>query len=168
MTTCSRLPLAARAVAYSFLSFIVLSYMGLIALGRWQLDEYAEFYKMRDQNLTHYLLERLTWSPRPISEVLYCSYGWMVNHFHHQFIVPILSALWVAFLAAGFLTFWRKRRDGSAEDSWPSLLIALTLVSLFLAGGHTTEVFYWPAGAVAYIPTLAATLLLFLQVIEGR
>ncbi len=30
------------------------------------------------------------------------------------------------------------------------------------------EVFYWPAGAVAYLPTLAATLLLFLQGAEGR
>ena len=30
------------------------------------------------------------------------------------------------------------------------------------------EVFYWPAGAVAYLPTLAAAMLLFLQVAAGR
>ncbi|MGI4758088.1 MAG: hypothetical protein ACRYGF_14715 [Janthinobacterium lividum] len=157
-----------RGVAYLFLHFIVLSYMGLVALGRWQLDEYVEFYRMRTVDARHYLLDRLTWSPRPISEVLFCSYGWMVNHFHHPLIIPLLSGLWVVFLAAGYLTYWLRRRHASAEDSWPSLLVALTLMALFLAGGHTTEVFYWPAGAVAYIPTLAATLLLFLQVIEGR
>jgi hypothetical protein len=164
----SRLSHALRATAYLFLSFIVLSYAGLVALGHWQLDEYVGFHDMRTRSARLYLFDRLTWSPRPFSEALYCSYGWAVNHFHHQFIVPLLGGLWVVFLAAGLLTFWLKRRDKSAEDSWPSLLVALTLMALFLAGGHATEVFYWPAGAVAYLPTLAATLLLFLQVIDGQ
>lgn len=163
-----RLARVLRAAAYFFLSFIVLSYLGLIVLGRWQLDEYAEFYHMRTRDAQHYLLERLSWSPRPISETLYCLYGWAVNHFHHQFIVPLLGGLWVLFLVAGFLTSWLRSRHSSEEVLWPSSLVALTLMALFLAGGHLTEVFYWPAGAVAYLPTLAATLLLFLQVIESQ
>jgi hypothetical protein len=44
----------------------------------------------------------------------------------------------------------------------------LALMASFLAGGEVMEVFYWPAGAVAYLSTLSATLLLFLQIARGR
>jgi hypothetical protein len=154
-----------RVLVWVFLSIIVLSYAGLIALGRWQLDEYSEFYRLRTHPL--YLIERLTWSPRPISEPLYSAYGWSVNHFHQPLIIPFLGLLWGILLAAALLTAWQKM--SKAEDgAWASALLGLTLVTLSLAGGDTTEVFYWPAGSVAYLPTLAATLLLFLQAIDGR
>jgi len=54
------------------------------------------------------------------------------------------------------------------EDFWPDLLVALALMAFSVAYGPIMEVFYWPAGAAAYLPTLSATLLLFLQVVRGR
>ncbi len=144
----------------------VLAFFGLIGLGRWQLDEYFDFYGMRSG--LPWVLNRLRWSPRPISEPFFLLYGWLVNTLHRPLIIPFLAIFWAVFLFAGLFTFrqlphlcgWGRARD--------HLLIALTLMALFLAGGHLGEIFYWPAGAVAYIPTLAATLVLFLQVLEGR
>lgn len=153
-----------RFAAALLLAFTIVAYAFLIGLGRWQLDEYSELYKMRVEPF--YILERLRWSPRPISEVLYSAYGAAVNHFHHALIAPFLTLLWLILLAAALSTAVQAfiARHASA---WPDLLVSLTLVALAVSGGDATEVFYWPAGAVAYIPTLAAMLLLFWQVAAG-
>jgi hypothetical protein len=162
----SRLTQALCIGACLFLGLTTLSYAGLVGLGRWQLDEYADFYRMRSG--LPYVLERLKWSPRPISEPIYYAYGWIVNHVHSPLIVPFLGIFWAIFLLAGLFTFWQRFRQDRSFCRWEYLLIPLTLMDLFLAGGRISEVFYWPAGTVAYLPTLAATLLLFLQIIEGR
>jgi hypothetical protein len=81
----------------------------------------------------------------------------------------VLGILWIGLITAGLATFWQNCRKRKEEEVWPDLLVALALLALFVAGaGHTTWVFYWPAAAVAYIPTIAASLLLFLQVARGR
>lgn len=161
-----RLPRVLSALACVFLTLILLAYAGLIGLGRWQLDEYADFYHIRSG--VPFLLDRLRWSPRPISEPIFYAYGWLVDDLHHSLIVPFLAILWAVFLASGLFTLWQTRRQTRAAGAPSSLLLPLTLMALFLTGSLTTEVFYWPAGAVAYLPTLAATLLLFLQTVEGR
>jgi len=144
---------------------IILIYTGMISLGRWQLDEFDRFRSMRaDPN---FLETRLRWSPRPIGEVLYYIYGWLVNYFHKPLIIPFLGLLWAIFLAAGMLTYWQKRHRLQENQASQYLLLALCLMVLFLSGHGITEVFYWPAGAVAYLPTLAATFLLFLQITSG-
>jgi hypothetical protein len=149
------------------LGCVVLGYAGLIGLGQWQADEYDDFARLA-QNGWSALWLRLSWSPRPLSETLFYSYGWIANHLERPLIVPFLGALWLGFVAAGLFTAlqaWQERRDGPA---WPGVLVATSLMASFVAGGGLTEVFYWPAGAVAYLPTLSATLLLFLQVATGR
>ncbi|WP_446742028.1 hypothetical protein [Silvibacterium acidisoli] len=165
MNTRSRITGVIRLIACLSLTLVLLGYAGLIPLGRWQLDEFSELYKMRSTPL--YFFERLSWSPRPISELLYGAYGWAVNHFHQPLIVPFLALLWLILLFATLYTpaqrFFEQR-----DRAWPIFLISLTLLVLAVSGGDATEVFYWPAGAVAYIPTLAVTLLLFLQVVDGR
>jgi hypothetical protein len=167
MTTVPQISRAIRVTAFALLSLIVAGYAGLIALGRWQLDEYKEFYDMRSIPLYENLIRRLMWSPRPVTEPLYLLYGWAVNHFHHPFIVPLLGILWLIFLAAAFFTFRQKLKE-NARSVWPGALIALALVALSLAGGDSTEVFYWPAGSIAYMPALSATMLLFWQIVDGR
>ena len=112
----------------------VLAFFGLIGLGRWQLDEYFDFYGMRSG--LPWVLNRLRWSPRPISEPFFLLYGWLVNTLHRPLIIPFLAIFWAVFLFAGLFTFrqlphlcgWGRARD--------HLLIALTLMALFLAGGH--------------------------------
>ena len=57
-----------------FLAAVVLIHFGLIGLGQWLGDEYADFGRLeRDGWL--FLWDRLKWSPRPVSESLFCAYG---------------------------------------------------------------------------------------------
>ena len=112
--------------------------------------------------------QRLAWSPRPLSETIFYSYGWVVNNLHRPLILPFLGVLWVGFLAAGLITTIQGQLEDRERTAWPVLLVATSLMASFVAGGGLTEVFFWPAGAVAYLPTLSATLLLFLQVATGR
>ena len=154
-------------IACALLGCVVLGYAGLMGLGQWQADEYDDFTRLA-QNGWSSLWLRLNWSPRPLSETLFYSYGWMANHLHRPLILPFLGMLWLGFVTAGLFTAvqaWLEDRDGSV---WPAWLVATSLMASFVVGGGLTEVFYWPAGAVAYLPTLSATLLLFLQVATGR
>ena len=159
-------------IAASFLAAVILVYLGLIGLGQWLPDEYDDFGRLA-QDGWRAVAERLQWSPRPLSESIFYGYGWLVNHSHRPLIVPFLGLLWAGFLGAGLLTYWQGRHnqdrpDGQRKTIAPDLLAGLALMASFLAGGEVREVFYWPAGAVAYLPTLSATLLLFLQVARGR
>lgn len=156
-----------RWAAVIWLTSIVLLYFGLIGAGQWQADEYDHFGEL-SRSGWHVLLPRLRWSPRPLSEVLFFSYGALVNHFRRPLIVPFLALLWAGLFAGALFTWWQLRRQCRDEDSWADLLLALSLLACFVTTGHLMEVFYWPAGAVAYLPTLSATLLLFLQVARGR
>lgn len=145
---------------------IIALYAGLIPLGHWGLDEYVDIDSMRSG--FGFFLDRMRWSPRPLSEPVFFAYGWLVNHLHRPLIVPFLGALWLLLLVAGFLTYLEVRRQTSRHSAWMHGILALALIAAFVAGGRPMEVFYWPAGAAAYLPTLAATLLLFLQTAAGR
>ena len=154
-------------LACALLGCVVLGYAGLIGLGQWQADEYDNFSRLAQNGWTAFWL-RLRWSPRPLSETLFYSYGWAVNHLHRPLIAPFLGVLWAGLLAAGLFTALQVRLQDRNAPVWPGVLIATALMASFVVGGGLTEAFYWPAGAVAYLPTLAATLLLFLQLAAGR
>jgi hypothetical protein len=156
-------------MAASFLVAVILVYLGLIGQGQWLPDEYDDFGRLARDGW-HALALRLEWSPRPLSELVFYGYGWLVNHSHRSLIIPFLALLWAGFLCAGLLTYWQSRRHRDRHDKIiaPELLAGLALMASFLADGEVMEVFYWPAGAVAYLLTLSATLLLFLQVARGR
>ena len=158
-------------IAAAFLTAIVLLYLGFVGIGNWAADEYDDFGRLARDGWTEVWL-RLRWSPRPVSEPLFLLYGWTVNHLRRPLIVPFLGLLWCMFLAAGLFTCWQIRRTRNreippTETGALELLVALALMASFVSGGATWEVFYWPAGTVAYLPTLAATLLLFLQTASG-
>ncbi|PYY05298.1 MAG: hypothetical protein DMG69_27100 [Acidobacteria bacterium] len=155
-------------IASCLLSAVILIHLGLADLGNWLADEYDDFGRLARDGWA-FLWDRLKWSPRPLSELIFCAYGWVVNHSHRPLIGTFLALIWAVFIMAGLLTFWHLRRERREEELWPGLLVALALMALFVTGaGHTIWVFYWPAAVVAYLPTLAATLLLFLQVASGR
>ncbi len=159
-----RLQIPARWTSLCLFAFVIISYGGLIGIGRWQADEYV--YLTLARQGPSFLLDRLKWSPRPFSEPLFFAYAFAVNHLHRPLIIPFLGMLWLCFLFAALFTVWQRHRDKSS--SWPDLLLSLALIALFLAVGNSTEVFYWPAGAAAYIPTLSATFLLWCQICDSR
>lgn len=171
----SAAPLADRIaprIAGFFLTAVILLYLGFIGIGNWTNDEYDDFSRLAHEGWRA-VWPRLQWSPRPLSEPLFLAYGWIVNHARRPLIIPFLGLLWAGFLAAGLLTWWqshraRNREDAQTESIALELLAGLALMASFVSSGPITEVFYWPAGAAAYLPTLAATLLLFLQIARGR
>lgn len=158
----------AQWIACCFFAAVVLIQLGLVGLGQWLPDEYDDFGRLAREGWP-FLWNRLKWSPRPLSELLFCAYGWVVNHVHRPLIGTFLGILWAGLIMAGQVTFWQNRRKVGEGDVSPDLPVALALLALLVVGGgRTVWVFYWPAAAVAYLPTLAATMLLFLQVAGGR
>jgi hypothetical protein len=152
-------------LSYAILLAILLAYAGLIGLGRWEIDEYYFLYWFR-HGVT--FGQRLLYSPRFLFEPFYFLYLSAVNLFHRPLIVPFLGVLWAGFLVSGLLTSWQKREAKSGQTRQNLSLISLTLLVLCLCSGYVTDVFYFPAGAVAYVPTIAGSVLLLLQVIDNR
>lgn len=160
-------PPGARTVewlAVAIAAFVFALYFGLVPLGQWQADEYDYFGRLR-QGVGQCFAIRLRWSPRPLGESVYLAYGLLANHFQRPLTAWFLGLLWAAFAvcacASAYAISDRQRRI------W-GLLLGLGLATAFLTSGPLFQVFYWPAGAVAYLPTLSATLLLFVQILYGR
>ena len=152
-------------VAVGTLFGIIVVYLGLVPLGQWQSDEYDYFGKLR-HGIGSAVAARLWWSPRPVSEFLYGAYGLLANYFHRPFIGSFLACLWLGLLLCACATAIQGCL-GKRTTPLPDLLIGLGLAAAFVTSGPLFQVFYWPAGAVAYLPTLSVTLLLFLQVSSG-
>jgi hypothetical protein len=114
------LTMAVNWLVASFAVLVLLLYFGLIGLGQWQGDEYADFDALRTRGW-HFFVDRMQWSPRPISETLLWIYGWTVNQMQQPLTVPFLGLLWAVFIVAGLVTFFQSRRERSGEDNWSTL-----------------------------------------------
>lgn len=139
----------------------VVAYVGQLALGRWQNDEFMLFTNERSWGW-HALLPRLSYSPRPLSEAILAVYGEVVIRLQRPLVEPFLLLLWIGVLVAmtvavrGVLPPQRWRAVSAAA-------LAGCLFAFVLVTGNVTELFYWPMAAAAYLPTAAAaSVLLFL------
>jgi hypothetical protein len=88
-------------------------------------------------------------------------YSLVVAAFGRPLIAPFLGLLWLALGAALILPLWSDRR-ATPGQCWARTAIRLGLLVLFLSGNQPTEMFYWPAGAVAYVLTLAGVVALLM------
>jgi hypothetical protein len=141
-------------VAFCLFLFVLGIYAGLIPIGHWH-DEYFTFMLIRDGGLGAEI-ERLHWSPRPLSEALVYLYSVSVFFFHEQLIGSGLTTAW-AMLAAGIVgipLYLSRRAPGPQRGI--VLLLALAIFALFLMGHPTAEMFYWPIAALAYLPAISA------------
>ncbi|HXD35114.1 MAG TPA: hypothetical protein VN624_00565 [Rhodanobacter sp.] len=128
----------------------LLAFAGLIPLGQWH-DEYQALHAYHQAGIT-FLWERLLhWSPRPLSELLVYFYGLAVYHTGLPLIGAFIAPFWIALAAAVLWPVLRGRQG---------LLPACVLLAMLLLGHPVAEVFYWPFGVVAYLPTLAAAAML--------
>ncbi len=141
---------------------VVLAYAALLPRARWQGDEYAVFALLREGGWGYFLHWYLTWSPRLISDMLYGVYGIAVLALHRPLAGSCMAVLWAGLACACLVPAWRA--DGGRLLR---LLAGLSLFALFLVGHTVTEVFYWPAGGLSYIPTLAGTVWLFWLLLDG-
>ena len=128
---------------------VVAAYASQIGLGRWQTDEYQLFANQRVAGW-HAAVQRLLYSPRPVSELFIYLYGRAVLARHRPMVVEALGALWaglvVCTLLAAALGGARWRAAGA---------LALSFVAFVLVTNPVTEAFYWPVAAMAYMPTMA-------------
>jgi hypothetical protein len=165
-TILSRCEKIARLCAAIFFALIILAYFALVGIGQWQADEYADFAPSNHPFTA--FLDRLAWSPRPLSESLFAVYGRLTLELKHPLTAVFLGLLWIGFLVAGLARFGDDDRTFRGRHELCEVrLTGLALIAVFLTGNRLTEVFYWPAGAVAYLPTLSASLFVFLYVAEG-
>ncbi len=153
-------------IASGLFAIIITLYFGLVPLGRWQADEYDYFGRLL-HGIWDALANRLQWSPRPFCEALYLGYGLLANHFHEPLIGVFLGLLWIGFLVCACATALAAKTE-QRSPFLPGLLIGLGVAAAFLTSGPLFQVFYWPAGTVAYLPTLSASLFLFLQILYRR
>ncbi len=127
------------------------------------MDDYMVMAAFRDQGLPLLPTRILTWSPRPLSESMLFIYATLVARVGRPLIGWLLVPLWVAFLATALVTV-RWRSPGLV---W-RLLAGLALLAMFIVARDPGEVFYWPAGAVAYLTSLVGLSLAFFIVADGR
>ncbi|MFL9963729.1 hypothetical protein PQR02_22185 [Paraburkholderia sediminicola] len=141
-------PLVFAALALCAIAFLV--YLGLTPLGVWQ-DEYITLGHVREEGFGIIKERLLHWSPRPLSEMFIWAYGIAVEKANRPLITSALLPCW-AILVAALLGPSTKTRKGFVASA--------ILLVLLLAGHQVGEVFYWPLGALAYVPTVAAMAIL--------
>jgi hypothetical protein len=128
----------------------LLAFAGLIPLGRWH-DEYLALHDYHQAGIK-FLWERLLhWSPRPLSELLIYFYSLIVYRAGSPLIGAFIAPFWIMLVAA---ILW------PVICSRQGLLPACVLLAMLLLGHPVAEVFYWPFGVVAYMPTLTAVAML--------
>jgi hypothetical protein len=132
----------------------------LLPLGEWHMDEFVILHGLQQHGLAH-VAERLRdWSPRPLSELILWLYGLCVARLHRPLIAGFLASLWLLLIGAAVVASrWPRlcgARPGAIREPIAPGLAVATLVACFLLLARPGEVFYWPAGAAAYLPTLAA------------
>lgn len=141
-------------VAFALPTALLASMLALTPLGLWQMDEYFTISTFGAQGLPSLWDRILIWSPRPVSELLLFGYATVVTRTGLQLTGTFLAALWIGLFAACLLpAVWTRRRSRTGRRR--PLLLALTVLTLLVVGHPISEVFYWPQGAGAYLPTIA-------------
>jgi hypothetical protein len=163
-------PFVRRLLAVSLLATLVgliALHFGLVGIGNWAVDEFIVINSYRANGWAVFVDRLITWSPRPISEVLIWAYACLVNWQHKPFIGFFLALLWLTLILAPLISFLQIRKPFS-ELSRGSILFlymfAFALIGFFLLGHNPGELFYWPIGAAAYLTTLSAITVCFFQI----
>ena len=140
----------------------VLAHALLLPAGVWS-DEYAVIPGLAEDGWRGLAYRLGHWSPRPIAETMYAGYAHAVRWAGAPLIAPVLALLWTA-LVLGLAEWWRGAGDGRTARQ----LVSLALLATFLLGHGVSEAFFWPAGALAYLPALAALGLLLTVLLRGH
>lgn len=141
---------------------VVIVHAGLIPAGRWQADEYfmIGLYRELGQPL---LWERLTHAgPKPVSDSLLYIYARAVLTLDRPHIIIALVVLWAVLVPAFAFGFC-----GPGPARRKRVVMAISVPALFLLGHPVGEMFYWPDGALVYLPAIAGISFAAFQIIQG-
>ena len=145
---------------------LIALHFGLVGTGHWAVDEFIVIRSYRDNGWPAFVDRLMTWSPRPISELLIWAYACLVNWQHKPFIGFSLALLWLTLILAPLISFLQIRKPFSEHSRGSILffyLFAFALIGFLLLGHNPGELFYWPIGAAAYLTTLSAITVCFFQ-----
>ena len=126
-------------------------HVAMLPQGQWH-DEFYTFSFLRARGLRGALTRLVNWGPRPFSELLILIYWHAVRASGGPLMSGVLGASW-AMMWAGLLAALRPWRRPGRGARWA---LALGLPALFLMAGPVAELWYWPVGALAYMPALGA------------
>jgi hypothetical protein len=157
-----RLPRVVTILALVLSIAVIIVHAGLIPTGQWEGDEYFAFAWLRVGGFQYFLHVIVEWSPRPFSEALKYLYYEMIMVTGSQMLVPFLMIFWVMLPACAILGFWQS--VGSRLNRG---LMSLSVVAMFLLVHPIAEMFYWPLGAAAYVPSLSAITFVTFVVVRG-
>lgn len=119
----------------------------LLPLANWGVDEYLFFAIFREEGWGGYFGRVLAWSPRPVSELILFAMSRVTGMAGSPLVAPTLGVVWalcILFLCAA---------SRVAGFGWhPGLVFA----ALLLLGGKPGEIWFWPAAAISYLPTIFA------------
>ncbi len=144
------------------LAAIVLAHAALLPAGRWQGDEYGGLAAYHAQGLSFLRYRLLYWSPRPVSESLIWLYAVVVYACRAPLVAPALGVGWAILIAAAIAGLCRRGKG----LVWTGLIVAAVLAG-FLLGHPIGEMFYWPMGALAYLPALAGVTCAAFLIVRG-
>ena len=135
----------------------------LLPEAHWQGDDFLCAGFARDFGWRYLWQARIDgWSPRPLSEPILYAYGRLAAAWRHPLAIPFLGLLW-ALLIASTLISLRRHQNAPVR-----VLLGLAVACMFLLAHPIGELFFWPAGAVAYLTTLAASTLAVFLLIDAR
>ncbi len=132
-------------------AIVLALHIRLLPQGTWR-DEYFTFGFFRENGLHGLLYRFYHWSPRPLSEALIWLYWLAVQAAHRPLVAPALVVAWaMAGLFLGLAVAPWQRPGRTAR-----LALWLTLPAAMLLCGPIGNLYYWPLGALAYLPALGA------------
>jgi len=141
---------------------ILALHLALLPAAQWQSDDFITAAYARDFGLRYLWQARLDgWSPRPLSETLLFVYERLAAGLLRPLATPFLLLLWTGFVAAPLAGVRRHRERGLR------LLLGLATACMMLLGHPVADMYYWPASAAAYMPTLAASSLVLFLLLDG-
>ena len=151
------------AIPLVILLVTIALHFGLVDMGQWAYDEFSIISSYRDNGWTAFSDRLIGWSPRPISELLIWAYACLVNWTHKPLIGVFLGLLWLTLISVPLISFFQIREKFSVDSRRFLSFFTFGLVAFFLLGHGPGALFYSPVVAAAYLTTLSAITLCFLQ-----
>lgn len=148
-----------------FLLAIIIGISLLLPQSNWMGDEYYQIGGMQNRSdRIVFILERLHWSPRPLSELCLFLYYEAVLHTRSALAASYNGLMWATYF---LLTCLYARRP-----SWNACLIRLSIPMTFFVilaiRCPSYELLFWPAGVAPYLLTVAFILSLVLGFLDMK
>ncbi len=142
---------AALCVCLAVMLGVLGMHLAMLPQGQWH-DEYFTFSFLRALGWRGLLFRLAHWGPRPVSELMIFGYWRAVQAAGRPLIAPVLAACW-AMLFGFVVAAVRPWRGPGRGARWA---LVLGVPALLLLAGPVGELWYWPLGALAYLPALGA------------